>query len=122
MLSAACDSAHGSPLPLNMQIGGAKSTTASRAGRAVEVKSAHGSRDLSSKLRVERVERTSGSGDDRGRPKGSVGDAARVSPGPHKDVYYRGALSRPDVGEAPPYAIGASLYHVRRSRRDLKGK
>ena len=37
-----------------------------------EAKSAHGSRDLSSKLRVERVERTSGSGDGRGRPQGSV--------------------------------------------------
>ena len=44
-----------------------------------EVKSAHGSRDLSSKLRVERVVRTSGRGDDRGRPKGSVA-TPRVSP------------------------------------------
>ena len=28
-------------------------------------------------------------------------------PRSHKDVYYRVALSRSDVGEAPPYAIGA---------------
>ena len=35
-----------------------------------EAKPARGSRDRSSKLRVERVERTSGSGEDRGRIEG----------------------------------------------------
>ena len=41
-----------------------------------------------------------------GDTEGECRDAARVSPGSQKDVYYRVALSRPDVGEAP-YAIGA---------------
>ena len=42
---------------------------------------------------------------------GECRDAARVSPGSHKDVYYRVALSRPGVGEAP------SLRHRRVGRR-----
>ena len=45
-----------------------------------------------------------------GDTEGECRDSARVSPGSQKDVYYRVALSRPDVGEAP-YAIGACTSH-----------
>ena len=72
-----CRRLYGSPLGQQIADCGGAICLGGSASPRTRSESAHGSRDLSSKLRMERVERTSGSGDVEGDRRGETADAGR---------------------------------------------